>query len=382
MKRYTLQEKQMIVERHTKLGEPVQSILKSNNLAKSTFYNWLKIYHNQELNNNKPIISVRTYKLLEAKVQRLTDMVNILQSIPISIKASLQDKLHVAETLSKSYSVHVICDALQISRGTYYNHVLRNKRSNTWYAKRRETLRIRIQELYDETNQIFGAEKITALLKNEGYKTCKKLVAELMKDMGLTSIRQGAKKLYDDEYRRHKNYVNQQFDVAAPNQVWVSDVTYFKCKDKSYYICVILDLYARKAISYHISQRNSTQLIKQALKKACTTRSISNNLILHTDRGGNFCSKTFNDCVNSFGITHSFSRAYVPYDNSVIESFFSSLKREELYRRKYSSEKELLNSIAFYVNFYNSRRPHAKIQYKTPDQKEKEYIDDNYIFST
>ena len=82
----------------------------------------------------------------------------------------------------------MICDALGIARGTYYNHVLRNKRDNTWYAKRREELRIKIQEIFDENHQIFGAEKITAVLKNKGIKTSTKMVRELMRDMGLVSI--------------------------------------------------------------------------------------------------------------------------------------------------------------------------------------------------
>ena len=82
----------------------------------------------------------------------------------------------------------MICDALDIARGTYYNHVLRNKRDNTWYAKRCEELRIKIQEIFDENHQIFGAEKITAVLKNKGIKTSTKMVRELMRDMGLVSI--------------------------------------------------------------------------------------------------------------------------------------------------------------------------------------------------
>ena len=79
------------------------------------------------------------------------------------------------------------------------------------------------------------------------------------------------------------------------------------------------------------------------------------------------------DYLKSVNITHSFSRPYVPYDNSVIESFFSTLKREELYRTKYKSEKEFLDAVDKYIVFYNTKRPHKKLQYKTPEQKEHEY---------
>ena len=201
------------------------------------------------------------------------------------------------------------------------------------------------------------------------------MVRELMSDMGLIRIRQDSKKLYTDETEKRKNYLNQEFDPKSPDRVWVSDVTYFKCNEKSYYICVIIDLYARKVIAHKIGKKNSTQLIKTTLKKAFESRTPSNSLIFHTDRGANYCSKTLNDYIKTLNIVRSFSRPYVPYDNSVIESFFSSMKREELYRTKYRSEHDLLQAIDSYIDFYNTRRPHAKLQYKTPEQKEREYAD-------
>lgn len=113
----------------------------------------------------------------------------------------------------------MICDALDIPRGTFYNHILRNKKDNIWYAKRKEELRIRIQEIYDESNQIFGAEKIAAVMKSEGIKVSNKMVRALMREMGLISIRQSAKKLYEDENCKYKNHLNQEFDTTKPNEV-------------------------------------------------------------------------------------------------------------------------------------------------------------------
>ena len=164
--------------------------------------------------------------------------------------------------------------------------VTTNKRDNTWYAKRREALRIQIQEVFDENSQIFGARKITAVLRNKGIKVGEAMVRELMNDMGLSSIRQEAKKLYADKIQRHKNYLNQEFDPDTPNQVWVSDVTYFKCNGKSYYICVIIDLYARKVIAHKVGKKNSTQLIKTTFKKAYESRQPQSSLMFHIDRGG------------------------------------------------------------------------------------------------
>ena len=136
---------------------------------------------------------------------------------------------------------------------------------------------------------------------------------------------------------------------------------------------VIIDLFARKVVSYKISQRNSTQLVKLTFQQAYEHRRPDASLIFHTDRGGNYRSNALCDYLKKLGVTHSFSRARVPYDNSVMESFFASLKREELYRTKYRSEREFKAAVDSYIEFYNDKRPHAKLKYKTPNQKEAEY---------
>lgn len=97
-------------------------------------------------------------------------------------------------------------------------------------------------------------------------------------------------------------------------------------------------------------------------------------LIFHTDRGSNYHSKTFCALLRSLGVTQSFSRAHIPYDNSVMESFFSNLKREELYRTKYRSENEFRTAVDKYMIFYNEQRLHAKNGYKTPSKKESDFF--------
>lgn len=113
--------------------------------------------------------------------------------------------------------------------------------------------------------------------------------------------------------------------------------------------------------------------MKSTFKDAYESRQPKGAIIFHSDRGGNYRSKTFCNYLKSLNITQSFSRAYTPYDNSVVESFFSSLKREELYRTKYRSDKEFKKAVADYMVFYNTQRPHSNNNYRTPDAKEAEY---------
>ncbi len=372
MKTYTPEKKQEAIDRFIS-GESAAAILTDIGIPKSTFYNWVRIYQEEQAELNRKTVDIRNFHLLENKVARLETIIEILKSASCTPKSPLKQRLYAAEQLYGKYNIHVICDAFDIPRGTFYNHVLRNKKDNTWYAKRREELRLQIQEIYDESNQIFGAAKIAAVMKSNGIKVSDEMVRTLMRDMGLVSIRQSAKKLYEDECRKYKNHLNQEFDVSRPNEVWVSDVTYFKYGKSAYYICVIIDLFSRMVIAYKIGKNNSAQLVKGTFQIAYKMRQPDSNLTFHTDRGSNYRSKIMNDYIRSLNITQSFSRAYVPYDNSVMESFFSSMKREELYRTKYRSETDFRKSVDEYIIFYNTKRPHRKLQYKTPKQKEEEY---------
>ena len=370
MRIYTETERKKIYELW-QTNQPVSRITELTEASRSTVYRTIKGY---ELKGNSESILRKYVAKLETKIRRLEQKLEIIKQVGCSPNAPLREKLVALETLYGKYSVHLLCETMEVSRGTFYNHILRNKRDNTWYAKQREILRVEIKRVYDESNQVFGAGKITAVLKERGYNTCEETVRRLMKDMGLVSIRQRAKALYEQEKRRVPNNVlNQQFTVKRPNSVWVSDVTCYKFGNKIFYICAILDLYARKVVGCRAGLSNSIQLVKRTFKEAYENRK-PEKLLLHTDRGSNYSSYTFNSYLKSIAVTHSFSRAYVPYDNSVMESFFSNMKREELYRRKYRSEREIHKAITDYVTFYNDKRPHISNGYKTPTAKEELYF--------
>ncbi len=147
----------------------------------------------------------------------------------------------------------------------------------------------------------------------------------------------------------------------------------FRLKEKNFYICVILDLYSRAVVGYKIGIKNSTQLTKSTFKTAYINRQPQSGLMFHSDNGGNYCCKTFQTYLIKLNVEQSFSRPYVPYDNSVMESFFSSMKREELYRRKFKSENEFHKSVDEYIIFYNEKRPYYQNIYRTTFNKEQDY---------
>jgi transposase InsO family protein len=209
------------------------------------------------------------------------------------------------------------------------------------------------------------------VLANQGEAVSNKMVAELMQEMNLYSIRTGAKKNYirfNDE--KKKDSLKMNFSVNAPNQVWVSDVTYFKIDNKFKYICAIIDLYSRKVIAHKISQRHSAQLITSTFKFAYAERKPKDGIIFHSDRGTQYTSHAFQKLLKTCRIKQSFSPSGRPHHNAVMESFFSSMKKEELYRTNYHSVDEFKERINKYIEFYNIERPHVTLAYKTPNTYE------------
>ena len=175
----------------------------------------------------------------------------------------------------------------------------------------------------------------------------------------------------DQQRKRKENLLNRFFIASRPNEIWVSDVTYFSVNDKNQYICVIIDIFSRKVIAYKISRKNSTQLTRATFDIAYTSRNPTLPLIFHSDRGCNYTSKRFMKHLQDLGVQQSFSQKGNPKDNAVAESFFSNMKKEELYRVKYKSEREFKKSVSKYIEFYNEERPHTTISYKPPSLFEK-----------
>lgn len=222
-------------------GISVIQIAKNFGVSRGTIYTWLRKQKAKGLikivPTQKEVIS------LKQKLVKLQGIVSVLRAVDCTANAPLRERLLAAESLYGKYSVYVICDALNIARGTFYNHLFRNKRSNSTYAQKREEVRIQIQNVFDDNGRVFGARKIQAILFNRGYTISEKLVAELMRDMGLSSMRVTAKKDYDKRWRKeeNRNILQRQFNVKAPNRVWVSDYTQLIYHLVRYY-CTLIHL--------------------------------------------------------------------------------------------------------------------------------------------
>ena len=354
-------------------GTTVTAISKQFGVSRTTIYHWLKQYGNvsdpKEIKFKKELDNVRR------KYEKAQQICEVLKSVNCTCHSPLKHKLAELDNLYGKYSTRVICEALNVDRGTFYNHMFRNKKEKTIYSKRRKELSDAICDIYEESRGLFGSAKILSVLQSRGYHTSTKMVRELMEEMGLRSLRSYSKKerAMWDKLREPKNIVQQEFSVEEPNLVWLSDCTQFTLFHKTYYLCAIMDVFSRKIIAYKISPKASTQLVTATFKIAYDKRNTDDQLVFHSDRGCQYTSYSFRKLLLASGVTQSFSRTACPYDNSPMESFFSSFKQEEVYRTSYRSVEDCKAHIAEYMEFYNSKRPHRANNYKTPDQAEELY---------
>lgn len=328
----------------------VTSICKDIGSPRSTVYDWISQYKSGLKNHQ---INLKDFKILKTMYERQKLVVHILQNVPCKASDPLREKLEIIKELSAKYAVHTLCYAFNVPKGTYYNYLLRSDGENSQSTKRRAELKPIIEEIYSSSNQTFGAGKVKAILHDRGIKVSERVVGDIMHSNGWFSIRTNAKPLYEHSERRKENMLKQNFKADRPNQVWVSDVTYFSYNERRYFICIILDLYSRKVVAFKISKRNSTQLTKATFKYAYFSRKPQVGLVFHSDNGSNYISRSFYAYLKQFGVVQSYSRSGHPCDNVVCEAFFKYMKAEELYRYKCKSERQFRKSVSDYIEQYN-----------------------------
>ena len=368
---HTKEEKQEVITAYRQ-GAPIGTLSAKHNICTRTIYRWIKVFSEAD---DGAASTTKEYKSLQRRVEKLEKIVAILRSANCTANAPLKEKLAELEKLHGQYDIPRLCEAMDVSRGTFYNHILRGKRNDAWFMKRREEYRKIIQDTFDEYNQILGPEKLRAVLVQRGHQVSTKFVVSIMAEMGLYSIRNTAKQDYKrlHESTEKGNVLKRQFHADSPNRVWTSDVTCYKLDGRYYYICVILDPFSRKVIAYKLSRKNSTQLITSTFRAALAEREIGPGLLFHSDRGTSYTSHSFCNLLASLSVVQSFSSPAQPHDNAVTETFFSTLKREELYRKDYPSEKKFKQSVDTYMTFYNTKRPHKTLKNLTPCQAEERF---------
>lgn len=244
-------------------------------------------------------------------------------------------------------------------------------------AKENQHIASLILHIYADYDKRLGAYKITYILKRDyGISISVGRVYRLMKTLKLPrmSTDKPACHRKPADNSEYTNHLQQKFCPRMPNLVWAGDFTYIKVNGKWYYLCIVMDLFSRKIIAWHISGRPDVDFVMTAFKKAYAKRNAPYGLMFHSDRGSQYTAFSFQQLLDSLDIVQSFSKKGYPFDNACCECFFKYLKKEETNRRTYHTLQELHDSVFEYIEgFYNSRRPHSSLGLLTPDEKERLY---------
>lgn len=363
------------IVRRYESGEKIKDLSQELHISQSTIYRWRKEY--RTIKARKRSYTPAEFDALSRRLQKAEHELEVIRLSNYIAGVPLQKKLSTLTELYRKpnnpYSVHELCDALDVARGTFYNHIFR-KVDHSKYEDEQMELMLKVQQIFDDSKQRYGAEKIRVILAEGGIRTSAKRISSIMQELGLKSIRANAKKDYKKRQRNAKqNLLKRQFSTERPNQVWVGDFTYFRINGHWRYFCMILDLYSRKIVGYQVSQNPSTNLVTATFRRAFKDRGRPEGLMFHSDRGKQYTSKTFTALLKQCGVRQSFSASGRPHDNAVAETFFASFKKEEAYRREYTSEQSFCKSVERYVQFYNEIRPHKTLKYKTPQEYEDAY---------
>jgi transposase InsO family protein len=269
------------------------------------------------------------------------------------------------------YGVKEMCRVLSVSRSGFYRWC---QHSPSRRQQDNQQLLVQIHQIHRESNGNYGSPRINAALRQRGIKCNHKRIERLMRINGIRSKR--TRKFKVTTHSKHQravatNLIQQDFGATQPNRLWTSDITYIRTQEGWLYLAVFLDAYSRRVVGWSMNHRLGDTLVINAFKHAWYHRHPSPGLIVHSDRGSQYCSRSFKELLDIHRYRQSMSSTGNCYDNALTESFFATLKTELICHERYRTRNEARTSIFKYIEmFYNRRRIHSALGGLSPGQYE------------
>jgi putative transposase len=272
------------------------------------------------------------------------------------------------------FPIAPMCKLLEVTRAGYYAYA---KRPSPDRRPAEVALRAKVAGIHKESRGTYGSPRVLAALRTSGFRVSKKRVERTMRALGLQARPRGRFRTTTKANPKHpvaSNLLNRQFTASCPNERWVTDITYIWTDEGWCYLAAILDLFSRRVVGWALDATLNTSLPLRALDEALLRRKPVPGLQHHSDRGCQYTSQDYRAKLEALGIEVSMSRKGNCWDNAVAESFFATLKTELIYARSWTSRIELRAAVFEYIEiFYNRQRLHSTLDYKTPDQVEKQH---------
>jgi transposase InsO family protein len=278
--------------------------------------------------------------------------------------------------MKTEHPIRFLCECLGVSPSGYYDWK-RRQDDPCQRAKTNQSLKADIVRIHQESRQTYGSPRIQASLSQQGKRHGRNRIARLMREEKICGRQRRRYRVRTTDSNHDNpvapNRLAQMPKPSRPNQVWVADITYIETCEGWLYLAGVLDLYSRRIVGWSMSPRIDTELVLSAWNMALLHRQPAQELMLHSDRGVQYTSGEFRQTLAKAGVSASMSRRANCYDNAAMESFWSTLKLEMVYRRKFITRRHAQRELFDYIEtFYNHRRLHSSLGYKSPEQYERE----------
>ena len=279
------------------------------------------------------------------------------------------------DTAKKAYPVTLLCKVMMVSRSGYYSWCSRDISVRQQEYERLIPL---VKESHRQSRRTYGARRIADDLTAPGEPCGRTKAGSLMKLAGVSAKQSRKFKVTTDS--KHNlpvapNLLDRQFEVKEPDSVYVSDITYIWTAEGWLYLAIILDLFSRRVVGWSLQKRMTKKLVMDALRMAIWRRHPGAGLIFHSDRGSQYCSLAFQGLLKRNKMLSSMSRKGDCWDNAVAESFFGTLKTEQVFFSEYKTREEARRDLVDYIEmFYNSRRRHSYLGNMSPKDFEEMQI--------
>lgn len=277
----------------------------------------------------------------------------------------------------EEFTIAALSRVLGVSRSGYYAWRARQGRPSG-RQQRRERLDREVEEAFAARKGRYGAPRLTLDLEEAGRPYDPKTVAGSLRRQGLRA--KAARKFKPTTYSKHdlpvaRNLLEQDFSASAPNHKWVGDITYLWTEEGWLYLAVVIDLYSRLVVGWAMSERMKADLVCDALKMALWRRRMPRNVIVHSDRGSQYCSNEYQALIKAYRLQCSMSAKGNCYDNACAESFFHSLKVEAIHGERFATRESMRRTVFEYIEVdYNRTRRHSANGYISPEHYEAQRV--------
>jgi putative transposase len=273
------------------------------------------------------------------------------------------------------YSIKKMCRWLEVSVSGYYEWLARPASAT---AEWRDRLKPLIVKAFTDSDGRYGYRRVHAQLARWGQRCCPELVRDLMRELELVACQpRRSRKGTTRQAAKHADIpdlVNRDFTADTPGKKLVGDITYIRTWEGWLYLALVIDCFSRKIVGWAMDDNYKTPLIQDAIRMAAKNVDLPSGAIFHSDRGSNYTSEDFAKTLTELGIRQSVGRTGICYDNSLSESTNGAVKVELVNREEYPTRAYAMKEVARYIElFYNSRRLHSTLGYRTPQEVLDEY---------